>query len=635
MFRKLHGVAHEGRRHHQAKEAYRRNRNCGCSSSPISLDEFPDLSLASAYARVSAHQSNPKSLTDQISACSRRARSDGRFIPLDYIHADFAWTGRYPRRRGYQSFKALLEDPAYRIEAAYIDDFFRCGRILAEWGRFAAKCTRLEIALISVEQGIDFTDKSAQAMIAVFGLVSNLQLQSVQANVRRGIKGTIERGGFVGHPPFGYGRTIVYDDHGRPKIGAKGKVLRKLCVDPETGPILVEMFERFTEQNWPLKAIVEDLNQRLIEGWDGQNCTTAKRRLRNCIALGVWVNGTRTRQFDDETEEYRTKLNPAEQVISTFDPDLQIISTDLWLRTQQKLDDMRKKHPNTGRAPSRNEICPTTLFNGTLFCFYCDGELTLLRSAGIQQQMCCPRGRDRRCGCKLRSSKSVIAIEECLLGHIRDSLLTDAAIDHLVKLTNRVLEEESTKPLPDEKPLRQKERQLRTQIARLNTRVAECDDRDAAKSLVVTLGKRQRELERLLPQLRAADSRVRLRTTRITREAVVQALQDIRGLMNEDKKVAGLAIRELTGPIRVRQDDAPGTKNKSRWIAEFTAQYGGILRRVLDADDDAVRLIQSSLPDTDNVTVIIEPNFRKPKRKIPGRDKQGHFRLRTSLLRTQ
>ena|SRR5436190_6841765 len=63
-------------------------------------DLAPELELAAAYARVSAAGSNPKSLADQNGACVRCARSHVRFIPLDYIYADHAWTGKYPKRRG-------------------------------------------------------------------------------------------------------------------------------------------------------------------------------------------------------------------------------------------------------------------------------------------------------------------------------------------------------------------------------------------------------------------------------------------------------------------------------------------------------------------------------------------------------
>ena len=57
----------------------------------------------------------------------------------------------------------------------------------------------------------------------------------------------------------------------------------------------------------------------------------------------------------------------------------------------------------------------------------------------------------------------------------------------------------------------------------------------------------------------------------------------------------------------------------------FSPQVGGLLRRVLDSDADVVRLIESGLPTGKPVTVVIEPNFRKPKRNIEGRDNHGHL----------
>ncbi len=84
--------------------------------------------LASGYARFSCNNSKPTSVVDQINNILDKAASEKRFIPWQYVFADYAVSGLKTSRIGYTSLKKLLKDQTHRIETLYIDDFTRPSR---------------------------------------------------------------------------------------------------------------------------------------------------------------------------------------------------------------------------------------------------------------------------------------------------------------------------------------------------------------------------------------------------------------------------------------------------------------------------------------------------------------------------
>jgi len=580
---------------------------------------------AGGYGRVSARQSNPKSLNDQAHSCQRRACTDGRFIPLQYFFLDFVKSGILPRRPGYRAFRGLLDSPGHTVEAAYFDDFNRGGRNVAEWHRLLAQAKRLRLSLVCVEQNLDLTNQTQDIWLHVLGMVASLQLTTMSQNVLRGIRGAIGRGFYMGQPGFGYTTRPMYDAGGRQLLTAKNKVRRELCIDPVTSKELLEAVDRLVNRAWTLKAIVKDFNRRKVDGWDGWAISTVKRALRNVLLIGVWTFGKSEVRFSEEAGKYVEKKKSRADY-SEYQEHLQLLSFDLWLRLQDRLDAIERKHPNTKRSSSRNEICPTTLFSGTLFCGYCRSEIKLFRSAGQQQQMVCNRGRDGRDACQLNTSKSVKAIEDSLLPVIRDLLFDDARHDRLLQLCNLALSEEAANLLPEEKELRSREQSLKRKIDRLTQRIADADDL-TWKHVKKALGEAEHEFAALKPQLKALAIKPPLRDVKITREAMLDALQNLREVLGQDPlmaSMAGLALRELTGPILVTTEPVPNTK-KSNWIAEFTPQYQGLLRRSLGVTDLTAGALATALPPEQKIRVVIKVNWGGPKRKIAGRLHGGHL----------
>ena len=69
--------------------------------------------------------------------------------------------------------------------------------------------------------------------------------------------------------------------------------------------------------------------------------------------------------------------------------------------------------------------------------------------------------------------------------------------------------------------------------------------------------------------------------------------------------MAAAAIRELTGPITIRQETVSGTKNRTRWIATFSPVLSRLLRTVTE-DDPAIPALVAAAGNPDKVEVVVE-----------------------------
>lgn len=135
--------------------------------------------------------------------------------------------------------------------------------------------------------------------------------------------------------------------------------------------------------------------------------------------------------------------NPRSQWKVAFRRELAIVPLELWRAARRKLAAMRRACPRIGKKFSRNEIRATTPFSGTLFCDDCGEELKLIRSAAEYKQMGCLNGTMHSGDCQFRKSKSVRVIEECLLGYLRNQLLTESIVEELVVRVNRMIAEQA------------------------------------------------------------------------------------------------------------------------------------------------------------------------------------------------
>ncbi|MDZ4689290.1 MAG: recombinase family protein, partial [Planctomycetaceae bacterium] len=540
--------------------------------------------LGAGYFRYSCDNSKPTSIEDQMVNALHKAGGEQRFIPWCYVNADYSVTGLDASRQGYSSLKAVLADPQHPIDTLYIDDFTRASRDELEWWKLAQSVKKLRKRMIGASDQFDLDNPHWDMQLTIFGLLSRLFIKSLRQKVCRGMRGAISRGGALGKLPLGFTRRAKLDASGHPIVGTGGRPSREICIDPVTAENRLLMYQLFVHENWTLQRIMRHFNQLGIDGWNGWTIGAVRKLLASPTAIGVFRWHMTSREYDPEKERFIVVKNPRKDWVVRYDRELAIVPMDFWRAARRKLAELTRKYGPRNRHRSRNQVAPTTLFSGTLFCACCHEELKLVRSVDIYQQMGSLSGHHRAHECQLTTSKSTRQIEDCLLGYLRDVLLTPENIREIVDLANAALEAEVAKPAPDLAPLVRRGEQIRKAVQRLVRRSAQTDDTGVAASYEAEIKRLRTELAGIEPQIRAAAASQRQRYERLDVEQAVAMLKDLGQILNRDIAVAGPAIRELTGPIKIRQALVAGTRTRYRWIAEFTPQVQALLARVCPTD---------------------------------------------------
>ena len=566
--------------------------------------------LAGSYNRYSCDNSNPNSVLDQMVKALEKAHAEDRFIPWQYVFADYSVTGLDPSRQGYTSYKNVLADIDHLIETTYIDDFTRASRDELEWWKLAALSKRLNKRMIGASDGFDVHSPDWDIKITIYGLVSRLFIKGLQQKVRRGMRGAARRGTCLGRLPLGFTRRVHHDQNGNVVRGPDGIPIHEPCVDPGTSEHLLLMYDLFVQKKWSLYKIARHFNQLKVDEWDGWTPMSMRALLWNPSSIGVFIWNKTRREYDWEAEKWVRVKNPHSEWEVYYDRKLAIVPMELWRAARRKLAAIRRKSPLTGRKPSRNQVSASTLFSGTLICEYCGAELKLLRSTSKHKQMGCLNGNRSMHGCQLTASKSTRIIEECLLRHIRDSIVSDSRIEEVVNKAKAVVEAEAQKPQVNVAPLKAEARTLAMNIKKLFARVEKTNDEELCKAYDQRIKELQTKLNGFQASIRDAEAQNRKRLKPAQVEDLKTYLANLRELFNEEVPVAAEAIRALTGPIKIRQEPVPGMKKGTRWIAKFSPDFVRVLRHL------AKDALDSSILEIDNfmeAEVIEVPIERTPK----------------------
>jgi DNA invertase Pin-like site-specific DNA recombinase len=544
-------------------------------------------SLACLYARFSCDKSSPASILDQMRKVLHKARDEDRFIPWEFVFADYSVSGLQANRNGYTNCKAQIESVHHSVNTIYIDDFTRASRDSVEWWKLAARCKRHSKRMIGASDGFDLGSPQSEIMITVYGLVSNLLIRGIREKVARGMEGAAGRGTVIGRLPLGFTRKTIRDESGDVVLQPDGSPVFQPAIDPESREIVRLIFDLFIEKRWSAHRIHKHFNLNEIGSWDRWSEAGIKQILSNPANIGVFIWNRTRREFDFEDEKWVKIPNPKSEWVIRYDKSLAIVSMEQW-RAARRLRASRKRRKDDSRTPlSRNQQCATTLFSGTLNCGYCGRELTLCRSAGKYKNMFCLNGRSAISGCRLSTTKSTRIIEERILAYIRDSVLTEGEIEQLVSKANDYLESLSCRPHIPVASLKAKVTRRTKSIDKLVRLIEDLPETDSAvrETYEKRIGQLHAEVTELRGELREANASNVKPPPKLSVVTMASYLDDLRAVLNQEIPAAAEAIRQLTGPISIRQEKIEGRKRGARWIATFSPDLLGFLRRVTQEKD--------------------------------------------------
>ena len=565
------------------------------------------MPLGGSYSRYSCENSSPNSITDQLINQLKRAKEENRFIPWQYVFADYSVTGLDATRQGYSSYKAVLADKENLIETTYIDDFTRASRDEIEWWKLAALSKRLNKRMIGASDGFDLNSPDWDLKITIYGLLSRLFIKGLREKVKRGMRGAVRRGTVRGSLPLGYTRRERLDPQGNVVVGPTGLPKFEPCIDPATKDAAMLIFELFVVHNWSPYKIAKYCNQHRVDGSNTWSDRSITKLLTNEAFVGVFIWNRWSTVFDYEKNKLVRVKNPRSQWEIHYDRNEALIPMDWWRAARRKLAAARRASPVTGRKLSRNQKSATTLFSGTLHCADCAQELKLVRSntRDKYRQLGCLNGFRNVHGCTVTGSKSTRIIEECLLGYLQDNILTEDRVITLLGKANAFIEQEAQRPQVDLKPLEAEVKSRQAKIKRLVRRVEETDDEAMANQYERRACELQKELNAFMVTINEAKARNRKALKPLPLERAQGYLADLRQTLNQDVKMAAAAIRELTGPIKIRQEAVPGQQRRTRWIATFSPDLARLLCKIAP-NDPSIVAFTDAVDEPVNVEVVID-----------------------------
>jgi hypothetical protein len=191
----------------------------------------------------------------------------------------------------------------------------------------------------------------------------------------------------------------------------------------------------------------------------------------------------------------------------------------------------------------------------------------------------------------------------------------------LLTAANAFIEQEARRPQIAVEPLVAEAKRVEAKTKKLVRRVENTDD----EAMANLYDKRARELQKehsaLMVAINEAKARNRKPLNPLPLERAQGYLADLRETLTQEIPMAAKAIRQLTGPITIRQEAIPGKKNLIRWIATFSPDLTRLLRS-LKIQDPAISAFVGAVVESVNAEVVTEAG-EATTRKIDALVKPG------------
>lgn len=226
--------------------------------------------IGAIYARYSAGPNQTdQSIEGQVAECSEyAARND---IQIIEIYADRHVSGK--STEGRWEFQRMLKDAeAGKFEALIVWKIDRFGRDRTDIAMAKYKLKKAGVKLFYAAEAIPEGPEGIILESMLEGIAEYYSAE-LRQKIIRGQRETIKKGFYVGAPlPLGY------------KIEE-----RRIVVDPEVAPLIVEVFERYA-QGEKMKVLVQFLNDHGLVGARGGKISPGVlyRMLRNKRYLGIF-----------------------------------------------------------------------------------------------------------------------------------------------------------------------------------------------------------------------------------------------------------------------------------------------------------------------------------------------------------
>jgi len=467
--------------------------------------------------------------------------------------------------------KEALLSATQPVNRIIVDDLDRLNRDQIESHLFMRLIEVAGKRLTTVD-GFDSAEQMSKITHAFKAMQNDYFNDQIKLKVNRGMEDAFCQGQNLGLPPLGFKTVPKLDELGHPVINKYKKVETEVIIDEEAADIVRRIFHLYVDQKMSGQRISRLLNSELALGKTNWTAATVINLLKNERYIGIYTWRARKGVKNPRTGKRMDVKRPESEHLKRESPHLRIVSDELWNAVQKRRAQASRSTRPPGIYPnSRQELYPTRLF--MLYCRDCDRSLRLDRT-GKYAHLCCAHGKEGKPECRLRTSKSLSIIDNCILGHLQGRFFDQEAMDFLLERANAFLIEEAAKPPVDTVELEKQIQNATDRIKRLAERVANLDDGPAADLLMQKIRESQSDLTRLQSEREIAATN-NFRPQPIDRDSLEQLLSKLRNLMMEDVVASQGVLAKALGKVYVTQGPKRGAFHI--WIAELNIDEVSVL----------------------------------------------------------
>ncbi|WP_415257083.1 recombinase family protein [Sulfitobacter sp.] len=453
---------------------------------------MPKPIRAAIYARFSTDLQNPKSTEDQERECRKHADREGWTVV--HVYQDTGLSGALKGRPGYEALLSAVR--AGELDVVLFEHLDRLGRDLERLMAFYKEARHADCDLHQLHRG-----KLGIFDIGILGTFAQIFLEELSYKTRRGLVGKIEAGKSAGGQSYGY----------RARRTVAGEVLKgEQDINPEEAPIVERIFREYAAGKSPIK-IATGLNADGIPAprakgnssghWRQTTINGNRKRgtgiLNNELYIGRRFWNRQRYSKHPETGKRVSRLNPTEDWITYEDPNLCIISQDLWgavkdrQRAQQRVRSGTAASDPNGLTVAQGMRRRKYLLSGLLSCGMCGGNLTIAGSGKARRYYCADHKEKGVAVCRgmpgLKEQDAATSILSGLkTGLMQDKAYIEFRTKFLARLKATEKEQEELLRIQD-----QSIRKLETVYANLMRAV---EDGDYSAPIVAQLNKVDAEL---------------------------------------------------------------------------------------------------------------------------------------------
>lgn len=222
------------------------------------------------YARYSSHSQTEQSIEGQLQTCYEYVKQNGHTVVGEYI--DRAQSGTTDSRAEFQ--RMLADSDKHTFEGVLVYQLDRFARNRYDSAINKAKLKKNGVRVISARENIS-EDASGILVEGVLESMAEYYSAELSQKIRRGMTINAEK---------------CLSNGSNPGLGYLVDEERHFHVNPETAPLIREIFERYASGE-TVTDITKDLNARQIKTSIGKdfNKNSLHRLLRNKRYIGSYI----------------------------------------------------------------------------------------------------------------------------------------------------------------------------------------------------------------------------------------------------------------------------------------------------------------------------------------------------------